>query len=126
MNLSPILTTPKPLDRGGRRGQLHDCGKYGKLSVGQIARIAGVTTEAIRHRVNTGVKGAALCAPYKTNYRRTASCRNPSLIIAVKLATAFPHRAPTTEEIRKVHPMSRTAATRWRSAFRDVMDEEAA
>lgn len=124
---TPMLTTPKTVDRGGRRGQLHDCGKHGKLTVGKIAKIAGITVDAVRSRINSGWTGEALCSQYRVNHRRKpeSSCRHPSIAIAVKLAKAFPDRAPTTKEIMAVRPMSRGSATRWRQAFRDVLEKRA-
>ena len=124
--LTSILTTPKPVDRGGRRGTRHDCGKHGKLTVGQIAKVAGVSVYAVRFRVNAGWKGEELCAPYRSHDKRKSDsgCRNPAVLTAVRLALAFPNRAPTTKEIMSIRPMSRGSASRWRQAFRDALEAE--
>jgi hypothetical protein len=120
--LTSILTTPKPVDRGGRRGRLHDCGRYGQLTVGQIAKRAGVTVEAVRFRINSGWTGDALCLKYRVEHQRKpgSECRHPTMATAVRLARAFPDRVPTTKEIIAVRPMSRVSASRWRQAFRDA------
>lgn len=124
---TPVLATPKPVDRGGRRGAQHDCGKHGQLTVGQIAKVSGISVDAVRFRVNAGWKGEALCAPYRSQdkRKRDSGCRNPAVLTAVRLALAFPNRAPTTKEIMAIRPMSRGCASRWRQAFRDVLERDA-
>lgn len=45
------------------RDEKYDCGEYGQLTQAQIARYAGLSREAIRLRVNRGVKGRELLRP---------------------------------------------------------------
>jgi hypothetical protein len=115
---TPTLTTPRAAVRTGRR---FDCGRYGKLTAKEIARLAGMTREGVWQRVRHGVKGADLCAPKHESKRHAKEkCSKPVVSIAVKLARAFPHKVPTLREIQQAHPMCERNAMRWRQAFADV------
>lgn len=106
-----------------KRGQIgkakkHDCGEHGKLTVSQIAGRAGITTFGIYQRIRDGVTGAALCDPAHDRLRRQKSpCSRPVILAALKLATRFPDRLPTVDEIIATHPMSKGNAVRWRYAL---------
>lgn len=96
-----------------------DCGSRGKLTVRQIAALAGVTEKAIWGRIARKVSPENLTAPPYQSVRgeiRTA-CRSPVVVIACRLAKAFPDRLPTVEEIMRVQPMVRRGALRWRQAL---------
>ena len=41
-------------------GDTYDCGPYGMLTQAQIARHAQISTEAVRQRVNRGMRGEDL------------------------------------------------------------------
>lgn len=120
MNLCASTLAAPPAAK--RWGAVYDCGKHGHLTAAQIAKLAGVTGTTVRYRIAQGWRGDKLCTPYRSATRRKsdAPCRMPTVAIAVKLARAFPNKVPTTREIIAAHPMSRTAASRWRQAFRDV------
>lgn len=111
------LKARPPVDRGRR----FDCGKYGMLSAKRIAALTGTTTEAVWQRVKAGVTGEALCAPkYEALRGAKRKCTRPTVVVAMKLARAFPDRVPTIAEIRRVHPMGERNAMRWRQAMSEV------
>lgn len=113
------LTTPKPKKK--KLGRRFDCGSYGKLRAPEIARITGMSREGVWQRVRHGVKGEALCAPkHEASRQAKEKCSKPVVLIAVKLARAFPHKVPTLKEIQAAHPMCERNAMRWRQAFTDV------
>jgi len=103
------------------RGRKYDCGKHGKLTVSQIARLAGTTNKAIYQRIKRGFVCERLCElKYEGRRKIRRPCSNPTILIAVRLANAFPDRVPTTKEIVEVHPMCERNAMRWRQAFAEV------
>lgn len=103
------------------RARKYDCGKHGKLTVSQIARLAGTTNKAIYQRIKRGFVGERLCElKYEGRRKIRRPCSNPTILIAVRLANAFPDRVPTAKEIAEVHPMSEGNAMRWRRAFAEV------
>ena len=111
-----------PRDRGRR----FDCGRYGKLSAKQIAQMTGMSREGVWQRVNAGFKGEDLCQPKHQSLRKAKeTCKRPVVVVAVKLARAFPDRVPTLEEIRKVHAMGDRNAMRWRQALAETIGERA-
>lgn len=104
-----------------RYGKTYNCGKYGELTVRQIANIAGITREAVRDRVNGGWKGAKLCVkPHESKRVVKEACKRPVVVIAMKLAAKFPGRLPTVAEIRAEHPMCPRNALRWRQAMSEA------
>ena len=108
------ITTPK----ASARGRKFNCGKYGELTAKQISQLAGISKEAVWQRVRAGYNGAALVAPKHESLRKAkAPCRRPTVLVAMKLARAFPDRVPSIREIRKVHPMCERNAMRWRQAM---------
>src|SRR5690606_10877108 len=59
-----IITPTVPTDSApARGGQRFDCGRHGRLTVVQIARIAGTSRTAIYQRIRAGRTGEALCEP---------------------------------------------------------------
>ena len=40
------------------------------------------------------------------------------MVLAIRIADAFPDRLPTTKEIRKLYPMAEQTAERWLTAVR--------
>lgn len=126
--LAPTLriAAPVPNRRGGRPAHRHDCGRHGKLTLKQIARIAGVTPEAIRGRIGMGWKGELLCSPVgpRPNHRR-GEIRLPTMLTAARIALHFRGQCPTVAQIRAAHPMTKKAAERWRLVFMKAMEEAA-
>lgn len=107
----------------GRRPRTYDCGKHGRLTVRQIADVAGITVHGVQVRLRRGWKGAQLCLHVSESRRigwRKRGCSSPVMVLAVRLALAFPDQLPTADQIRAAHPMTRDNATRWRSAIRDA------
>jgi len=115
-----IVKPRAPRDRGRR----FDCGRYGKLSAKQIAQMTGLTREGVWQRVKAGFKDEDLCMPRHEGQRKPREvCRRPVVVVAMKLARAFPDRVPTLAEIQKVHPMHSRNAMRWRQALAQTMKE---
>lgn len=105
----------------GRTAVKVDCGKRGKLTIRQIAAAAGVTTKAIRLRIQRGVEGEALLLPPHESLRVIhGECRNHVLKRAIRLAREFPEGLPSTAQIMKAEPMCKRQALRWRQAFADM------
>jgi hypothetical protein len=103
------------------KGRTFDCGSYGKLTAKEIAALTGMSREGVWQRVRHGVKGDALCAPKHDSKRQAKEkCSKPVVLIAVKLARAFPHKVPSLKEIQAAHPMCERNAMRWRQAFTDA------
>lgn len=107
------------------RARRHNCGRRGLLTVPEISRVSGVSREAIYRRIRCGVTGAALCAKKHHGERTTkAKCTRPTVLLAMKLARAFPDDVPTVMQIRKVHPMTDRNAMRWRQAMAEAEAEQ--
>jgi len=103
------------------KGRTFDCGRFGKLTAKEIAALTGMSREGVWQRVRKGVTGAALCEPKHDALRKAKEkCSKPVVMIAVKLARAFPHKVPSLKEIQAAHPMCARNAMRWRQAFTDV------
>lgn len=99
-----------------RQTKLIDCGSE-RLPVKEIARRTGVSEATVYNRIARGMRGKELLMR-KTDRRAHGGPRSPTVVLAVKLADAFPDRLPTTAEIRKLHPMVPQTAERWRNALR--------
>jgi transposase len=99
-----------------RQTKLYDCGGE-RLSVKQISVRTGVSEATVYNRLARGLRGKELLMK-KTDRRDRATPRSPGMVLACKLADAFPDRLPTTAEIRKLHPMAAQTAERWRTALR--------
>lgn len=98
-----------------RREKVFDCGKEW-LTIKQIMRRTGLSESAVRSRLGRGETGASLL---RTKVRRDmAAPRSSTMVLACKLADAFPDRLPTTREIRRLHPMAEGTAERWLTAMR--------
>ena len=112
--------------RGGRPAHRHNCGRHGQLTLKQIAKIAGVTPEAIRARIGAGWKGALLCSPIgpRPNHRR-GEVRVPTMVTAARIALQFRGQIPTVAAIRAAHPMTKKSAERWRLVFMKALEENA-
>lgn len=100
------------------RCKRYDCGGE-SLTVKQIMQRTGLGETAVRSRISRGMKGAELL---RHGRRDMAVPRSPSMVVACRLAAAFPSRLPTTKEIRAVQPMSAGAAERWLAALRAARD----
>jgi hypothetical protein len=107
--------------RSKSRARKWDCGKYGRLTAHEIARVAGITREGVWQRARGGLTGEALCMPKHEGLRVVRKrCSKPVVHIAMKLARAFPAGVPTLAQIRKVHPMCDRNAMRWRQALAEA------
>lgn len=99
---------------------LLDCGPHGWLTVKQIAAVAGTSKTAIYKRLSEGARGAELCVRRWANQsrvRKASPPRRDMLVCAFRIATRFPDRLPTLEDIQAIRPMSRQNAQVWRQAI---------
>lgn len=116
-----IITPTVPTDSApARGGQRFDCGRHGRLTVVQIARIAGTSRTAIYQRIRAGRTGEALCEPRwarQSEIRRASPPRRHVLAAAFQLAAMYPDRLPSVAEIQRFRPMSRQNAQVWRQAI---------
>jgi hypothetical protein len=114
--------------------RVHDCGAYGRLTTSAVAARAGVKRSTVSSRRAAGVHGEALCAPplpvgvgrrsrQSGDYREALHCERTTVTTAVRIARAFPHRAPTAADLMTRFGMSRATAYRWRRAFLDATGE---
>lgn len=97
----------------------YDCGRFGMLSVPQIAAMAGISHTAVIGRLKLGWKGADLCRAKLTGRtRKMRSQGNTStMIISLRMADKFTSGIPTLEQIMGAIPMSYRNAERWQAAF---------
>lgn len=117
----------------GKIAKRHDCGKHGMLTAKEIGLIAGLHEQSVHQRITRGVRGEALCERYDRSVARAKACEtfrsgmpidpNSSgvMFIAMRIASAFPHRAPTAEELMTKYGMHKATAYRWRRAWLDSM-----
>lgn len=91
------------------RRKLFDCGGE-MLTVSQIMRRTGLSDGAVRSRISRGLKGAELL---RRERKDAAAPRSSTMVLALRIADAFPDRLPTTKEIRKLYPMTPQTAERW-------------
>ncbi len=98
----------------GLRQKLFDCGDE-TLTIKQIMERTGLGETAVRNRLARGVRGRALLRKERKNL---AAPRSATMVIACRLADAYPHRLPTTKEIRALYPMEPATAERWLAALR--------
>lgn len=122
---------------GGRVAKKHDCGKHGMLTAKEIALLTGMQSNSVSQRIARGVSGEALCEPHdrvaaRRVARETYRFRLPIdpnetgvMFTAMRIASAFPHRATTAEELMERYGMHRATAYRWRRAWLDSMGEAA-
>ena len=94
--------------------KLYDCGNGQKLTVKQIMQRTGLGEASVRSRISRGVTGRDLL---RKERRDAAAPRSSTMVLAIRIADAYPDRLPTTKEIRALHPMSVGAAERWRRAL---------
>ena len=128
--VSPFGRVTTPRHRPGTKPVKHDCGRFGRLTLDQIATAAGITRNAARYRVDKlKLKGDAIVqhtkqlrAPSKLKPR----LMRPTLRIACKLAMAFPGQVQSAEEIMRVHPMCRTSANNYRAEIAHALQDLAA
>lgn len=98
----------------------HDCGSYGHLTLPEIAAQAGITVNAARYRVRAlKLSGDALVEGTQALRKRSVGSivKSPSILIACKLARAYPDTVPTWREVQKIVPMCEQAAKRWSRAM---------
>lgn len=99
------------------RRKLFDCGGGEMLTISQIIRRTGLSESAVRSRISRGVKGAALL---RKERKDMAAPRSSTMVLACRLADAYPDRLPTTKEIRQLYPMVEQTAERWLTALREA------
>ena len=85
-----------------------------------MCRIAGVTKQTMRYRMQQGWPPERLLTKAYTRAKPTHV--RPALTIAAKLAAHYPRRVPTHKELVALHPMSRAAAWSWRNAWRQALE----
>ena len=114
----------------GTKPHKYDCGRFGRLTLDQIATVAGITRNAARYRVDKlNLRGEAIVQHTKQVRAPSAlkpRINRPALRVACKLALAFPGRVPTADEIIRVHPMCRTAANNYRAEIAHALKDLAA
>lgn len=104
----------------GPRTKLYDVGGE-RLSLQQLCERTGLTPGAMYARIARGVTGRDLLIK-NGNRKRRGMARSPTQYIAFRLAWAFGETVPTTKEIMRVQPMSRTSAMRWRNAMHHALE----
>ena len=104
-----------------RRVKLFDCGGE-LLTVAQIRQRTGLGEAAVYSRIARGVTGKALL---RKERRDLAAPRSSTMVVACRLADAYPDRLPTTAEIRKLYPMCAQSAERWLAALRAAREKAA-
>lgn len=102
-----------------RREMVYDCGGGEMLTVREIMRKTGLGESTVRSRMARGAKGKDLL---RKERKDMAAPRSSTMVLACKLADAFPDRLPTTKEIRRLYPMAEGTAERWLSALRAARD----
>ena len=122
-----ILKTPDPRPLAApARGDRYACGRYGKLTVAQIAEIAGTSKTAIFKRIKAGYRDEQLCAPRwstLSSIRKLSPPRSHILVAAFVIAERYPNRLPTLAEIQRLRPMSKQNAQQWRQAIATARSE---
>lgn len=97
------------------RAKLYDCGNGLRLTIRQIQERTGLSENSVRSRISRGITGRDLL---RKGRRDMAAPRSSTMVLACRLADAYPDRLPTTKEIRRMHPMSEQTAERWLTALR--------
>lgn len=110
-----------PKRKTGKHIPKHDVGDGTFLTTRQIATRLKTNPHTIRARLAKGWRGEELLTPIGER-RRTGQPRTQTAVVAYKLALHFGRRRPTTEEIRKVHPMTESSACYWRNAITIVLE----
>lgn len=105
-----------------RREYLYDVGGGRRMTARAIAERTGTSLGTVHNRLARGWRGAELLVRNQER-RRQGAPRGPVQVIACKLALAFPDQVPTVAQIRRAHPMSETAAARWRIALRQAREQ---
>lgn len=134
MKLSPMVPKSR---RPGRIAKRHSIDGHGDLTVEEIARIAGIGVEAARRRVGSGRPAHEILAPKHAIVNKRGSSGysfmeqvfatgHCTMTVAVRIARAFPHDAPSIAWLRCTFGMSRSTAYRWRRAWLDELEREAA
>ncbi len=104
-----------------KRLKFFDVGNGEKLTVSQIMQRTGLSEASVRSRISRGYTGKRLL---QKGRKDMAAPRSSTMILAVRLADAFPDRLPTTKEIRKLYPMCAQTAERWLAAMRAAREHE--
>lgn len=115
--IHPPVAKPKAKPRG-RAAPTYDCGSYGRMTIAQMAKLAGVSVRTIEGRMYRGARREALVV---AKLRPKHGPTTPVIGIACILAARFPNRVPTVKEIRKARPMSLAVAYRWQRAWREAL-----
>lgn len=102
------------------RAKLYDCGNGRRLTIRQIQQRTGLSENSVRSRISRGITGVDLLLKGR---RDMAAPRSSTMVLACRLADAYPDRLPTTKEIRKLYPMCEQTAERWLTAMRAAREK---
>lgn len=120
------ITTPRRRLASTCFGPRYDCGKYGRLTVTEIALRLGMSRQAVLKRIEHGWRGERLLLPKhatRTEIRRNCPPPKRMLVAALRIAHRYPDRLPTLEEIKAIQPMSDHYALTWRQTISYVRKE---
>jgi hypothetical protein len=134
VKLSPMVPKSR---RTGRVAKRHSVEGHGELTAAEIATLAGIGVEAARRRVQQGRPAREVLAPKHALVNKRGSSGysfmeqvfatgHCTMTVAVRIARAFPHDAPSVAWLRCTFGMSRSTAYRWRRAWLDELEREAA
>lgn len=124
MLMAALGIPPKRAGRMGRAPERFDCGKHGRLSRPEIARIAGISYRAVVVRQEAGWTGEQLCMPIGIRpNQKIGEIRYPTMLHAARLAHHFRDHVPSVKELRAFRPMSAQAAQKWRLALMKAQAE---
>lgn len=101
-----------------KRAKRYDVGGGELLTIHQIMLRTDLSKAAIQSRLSRGVTGADLL---RRERKDLAAPRSSTMVLACRLALAFPDRVPTTKQIRALRPMTPDAAERWQAAYRAAL-----
>lgn len=111
----------------------HDCGEHGALTVREIMAASGLSLRSIRRRLEAGVKGAGLCAPWRPGKKPPATFRDSMTIpdgvsqtvyVACLIARRYPLRAPKARDLHAEFGMGMSQAFKWARALREAQRTE--
>ena len=81
--------------------------------------------DVIRARIASGWRGDQLCQRVgERPFAKRGEIREPTMLVAYKLARMYRDRVPTIDELQRAHPMSLTAAIKWRRVIRAALKGE--
>jgi len=125
IDITTALKRIKDGDRGDHllrpaRQAIYDVGNGQRMTLPEIMAHTGLSAGAIRKRISDGETGEALL---RVGRRRPMKPRSPTMVLAFKLARAFPDRVPSVAEVMEAHPMSESAALEWIAVIRHALEK---